>query len=156
MKLPGGERAFVDVVKLREYCLSPVHPRGRHKARVFASVLGLTQADAESLRDQLLRAARERPAVAGDSDASAPDKLLRIIGLRRPMAEIGLLSTVALLADMPEKGLRRGQVGTVVESLGAGVYEIEFSDDSGRSYASLALRADQVMQLHHEPGHRAA
>jgi len=34
MKLPGGERANVDVAKLRDYCLNPTHPRGRHKARV--------------------------------------------------------------------------------------------------------------------------
>jgi hypothetical protein len=33
------------------------------------------------------------------------------------MPEIELLSVVALLQDLPEKGLRRGQVGTIVESL---------------------------------------
>ncbi|MDQ2900809.1 MAG: DUF4926 domain-containing protein [Acidobacteriota bacterium] len=67
-----------------------------------------------------------------------------------------LLSVVALLEDMPQNGLKRGHVGTVVESLAPAVYEVEFSDDSGRTYASLALRSDQVMSLHHEPGHRAA
>jgi hypothetical protein len=45
MSLPNGERAIVDERKLREYCLSAVHPRGRHKARVFASVLGIQQRD---------------------------------------------------------------------------------------------------------------
>lgn len=72
------------------------------------------------------------------------------------MREIGLLSVVALLEDMPGAGLVRGQVGTVVETLGPGVYEIEFSDDSGRTYASLALRSDQLIELHHEPSHQAA
>lgn len=72
------------------------------------------------------------------------------------MTEIELLSVVALLEDMPEKGLRRGQVGTVVEPLAPGVYEVEFSDDAGRTYASLALRSGQLMRLHHEPGHQAA
>ena len=72
------------------------------------------------------------------------------------MAEMEVLSVVALLEDVPEKGLLRGQVGTVVESLAPGVYEVEFSDDSGRTYASLALRADQLMRLHHEPSHQAA
>lgn len=72
------------------------------------------------------------------------------------MRELELLSVVALLDDIPEKGLRRGQVGTVVESLAPGVYEVEFSDDNGRTYASLALRSGQLMQLHHEPGHQAA
>jgi uncharacterized protein DUF4926 len=72
------------------------------------------------------------------------------------MAEIELLSVVALLEDVPEKGLFRGQVGTVVESLAPGVYEVEFSDDSGRTYASLALRIDQLIRLHYEPSHQAA
>jgi hypothetical protein len=72
------------------------------------------------------------------------------------MGEIEMLSVVALLEDVPERGLLRGQVGTVVEGLGPGVYEVEFSDDSGQTYASLALRSGQLMRLHHEPSHRAA
>jgi len=68
MKLPAGDRAIVDVAKLRDYCLNPGHPRGRHKARVFASTLGLMAADAEFLRENLLRAAREGSATPGDSD----------------------------------------------------------------------------------------
>jgi hypothetical protein len=72
------------------------------------------------------------------------------------MPDMGLLSVVALLEDVPDKGLRRGQVGTVVESLGPRVYQVEFSDDSGRTYASLPVRADQLMLLHHAPSHQAA
>jgi hypothetical protein len=72
------------------------------------------------------------------------------------MAEIEMLSVVALLEDVPGKGLRRGQVGTVVETLAHSVYEVEFSDDAGRTYASLALRSDQLIRLHHEPSHQAA
>jgi len=68
MKLPEGEHAVVDLAKLRDYCLSPVHPRGRHKARVFMSTLGLTPADAEFLRERLLRSAREGIATEGDAD----------------------------------------------------------------------------------------
>ena len=49
--------------------------------------------------------------------------------------EIEILSVVALLEDIPDKGLLRGQVGTVVENLAPGVYEVEFSDDSGQTYA---------------------
>jgi hypothetical protein len=68
MKLPGGEHAIVDIAKLRDYCLSPVHSRGKHKARVFASALGLSLADADFLRDGLLRAARTGEAIAGEVD----------------------------------------------------------------------------------------
>ena len=61
------------------------------------------------------------------------------------------LDVVALTEDLKERGLRRGQVGTIVENLAPGVYEVEFSDDSGRSYAMLSLREDQLMLLHLEP-----
>jgi len=72
------------------------------------------------------------------------------------MAQIELLSVVALVEDRLDRGLVRGQVGTVVENLAPGVYEVEFIDDSGQTYASLALHANQLMRLHHEPSHQAA
>jgi hypothetical protein len=62
---------------------------------------------------------------------------------------ISILTTVALLRDVPETGLVRGQVGTVIETLAPGVYEVEFSDDGGRTYASIAIHSDDLMQLHH-------
>jgi len=70
--------------------------------------------------------------------------------------EITLRSVVALLEELPPHGLVRGQVGTVVESWAPGVYEVEFSDDQGRTYAMVALTAEQLMRLHHEPVHQAA
>jgi hypothetical protein len=48
----------VDPIKLRDYCLSERHPRGRHKARVFRSRLGLTSHDVNLLRRALLDAVR--------------------------------------------------------------------------------------------------
>jgi hypothetical protein len=68
MKLPGGEHAIVDIVKLRDYCLNPRHPRVRHKARVFASALRLTRRNAEFLREELLRVAHKGDAAEGDID----------------------------------------------------------------------------------------
>jgi hypothetical protein len=70
------------------------------------------------------------------------------------MAEIELLSVVALLEDIPDKELVRGHVGTVVEALAPGVFEVEFSDDSGQTYTTRAVRVDQLMRLHHEPRHQ--
>jgi hypothetical protein len=72
------------------------------------------------------------------------------------MAELNLLSVVALLEDIPGTSLGRGQVGTVVEILAPGAYEVGFSDDSGQTYALIALRADQLIRLYHEPHHHAA
>ena len=68
MLLPNGERAIVDIRKLRDYCLNPDNPRGKGKARVFASALGLTAADAQSLREKLLEVARAEEAQLGELD----------------------------------------------------------------------------------------
>lgn len=64
------------------------------------------------------------------------------------MEEIKLLDVVALLEDLPTERLRRGEVGTVVEDLAPDVFEVEFSDDEGRTYEMLPLRRDQLMLLH--------
>lgn len=64
---------------------------------------------------------------------------------------IQLLDVVALTEDVPNRGLRRGQVGTVVEMLGPDVFEVEFSTDTGRTYAQLPLKADQLIVLHYRP-----
>lgn len=65
--------------------------------------------------------------------------------------EIKLLDVVALLEDIPKLGLYQGQVGTIVEEYEPGVFEVEFSDPSGRAYALETLNANQLMVLHHRP-----
>lgn len=72
------------------------------------------------------------------------------------MVKMELLSEVAVLRDLPAKGLVRGQVGTVVELLAPSVAEVEFSDDEGRTYAMAALRAEELIRLHHRPCERVA
>ncbi|MBZ0188117.1 MAG: hypothetical protein K8F91_17850 [Candidatus Obscuribacterales bacterium] len=69
MKLPNAERAFINIEKLRGYCLSLDHPRGKYKARLFASLLGLTADNSEALRDAILEAALISEAVPYDKDA---------------------------------------------------------------------------------------
>ena len=61
-----------------------------------------------------------------------------------------LLDVVALLEDLPELGLYRGQVGTIVEEYEPGGFEIEFSDFTGRAYAIETLLANQLMVLYHK------
>jgi hypothetical protein len=56
MHLPNPDRAVVELAKLEHYCLSPEHPDGKHKARVFRAALGLRQGDAGWLRTRLLEA----------------------------------------------------------------------------------------------------
>ena len=67
-----------------------------------------------------------------------------------------LLDVVALTDNMPEQRLQRGQVGTIVEILTPQVYEVEFADLEGRTYASLAIPEHKLIPLHHHPADRAA
>jgi len=64
--------------------------------------------------------------------------------------EMHLLDVVALTKDIPDRGLRRGQVGTIVEILEPDVFEVEFADNEGRTYATLALNAKQLLVLHYQ------
>ena len=65
--------------------------------------------------------------------------------------KIRVLDVVALTEDIPDHGLLRGQVGTVVEALGPGVCEVEFVDNDGRTYATLPLKSSQLLVLHYQP-----
>jgi hypothetical protein len=64
---------------------------------------------------------------------------------------IKLLDVVALTEDLPNRKLRRGQVGTVVEQLDPGAFEVEFTDNDGRTFASLAVKAKQLLVLYYQP-----
>lgn len=67
MKMPGGDAAIVDRRKLTGYCLNSEHPRGKHKARVFAT-LGFAAENADELQAALLKAAASHNAQAAASD----------------------------------------------------------------------------------------
>lgn len=61
------------------------------------------------------------------------------------------LDVVALLAEVPEAKLARGQVGTVVETLDGSNVLVEFSDDEGKTYALTPVAANKILVLHYEP-----
>jgi uncharacterized protein DUF6883 len=69
MPIPHAERAVVDIRKLRDYCLNPMHDEGQHKAHLFATALGMTAEDAEDLRTLLLQAVTTFDAQVGRRDA---------------------------------------------------------------------------------------
>ena len=58
-----------------------------------------------------------------------------------------LLDTVALTHDIPQAGLRRGDLGAVVEVLAADAMEVEFVAASGRTQALLTLGIEDVRQV---------
>jgi len=57
VRLPNPERAIVDIAKLKDYCLDTEHEDGKHKARVFAAVLGVRLGDADWRQERLREAA---------------------------------------------------------------------------------------------------
>ena len=67
------------------------------------------------------------------------------------LTALHLLDVVALTEALPKYHLLPGQVGTIVETLASGVYEVEFSDDNGQTYAMLPLKSEQLIRLHYSP-----
>ncbi len=55
---------------------------------------------------------------------------------------------VALLEDIPTLGLRRGQVGAVIQMSAPDMYDVEFMDVFGFAYAFATLHVEQLMRLH--------
>ena len=68
MKIPNAQHAIVDIRKVRDYCLNPQHNSGKHKARRFATALGMGPDDAEALRKVLLQAVKTCHARLGQED----------------------------------------------------------------------------------------
>ena len=64
---------------------------------------------------------------------------------------INVLDVVALTADIPDRDLVAGQVGTVVEALGDDTFEVEFVDDFGHTYALCTVSASNLLVLHYRP-----
>ena len=57
-----------------------------------------------------------------------------------------LHDTVRLVIDLPDEGLTAGAVGAVVHVFDhpGRAYEVEFSDENGRTIAQLPLTSEQV------------
>lgn len=66
------------------------------------------------------------------------------------MQKIKVLDTVALLTDIPEKNLSKGQVGTVVEKLDDSTFEIEFSNIKGETILTIPLNRRDLILLRFE------
>ena len=62
-----------------------------------------------------------------------------------------VLDVVALLANLPEQRLARGNVGTIVDELDDQTVLVEFSDDDGRPYAVAPCQRSELLTLHYVP-----
>jgi hypothetical protein len=171
MKLPNANSAIVDEAKVRDYLLSPEHPVGHFKARVFMAA-GYRRQAWQRLREDLtalaatvdaelartdeygqLRPHREPPRSQRQALASghglactfrgrfaAPDHR---VSEAEPMS-IRELDSVVLERDVPEHGLRKGDLGAVVHVYAPDAFEVEFVRASGNSQALVRLTQSDV------------
>ena len=68
MLIPNADNAIIDIRKLRDYCLNAKHDDGKHKARLFSSILGMKSDNAEELRQMLLEIVKPHQAQLGRRD----------------------------------------------------------------------------------------
>ena len=73
------------------------------------------------------------------------------------MRNAKLFDSVALLFDLPEENLERGQIGAIVDIYKGGeAYEVEFVDTQGRTYGLVTLTPDRFILLSREARERIA
>lgn len=97
MKLPFAEQAIVSAEKLKNYLLSPAHPTGVHKARVFASI-GYTRRNWREFRGALKEIARNEDADRLVDDVHGQKFLIRGI-LQGPTGRSLSVVTVWIYAE---------------------------------------------------------
>ena len=83
----------------------------------------------------------------------AQSEICHMLGnaMTTPGGDRDLLSAVALLRDLPERRLVRGQVGTIVEPLDEVTVLVEFSDDAGQAYAIVPCPREALLILRTAP-----
>lgn len=65
--LPNFEKAVIPIQKLDSYALNPQHPEGKHKARVFKSMLGIERRHASTLAELIRVGLSKAPAEPGQN-----------------------------------------------------------------------------------------
>ncbi|MFZ1322351.1 MAG: DUF4926 domain-containing protein [Ignavibacteria bacterium] len=66
------------------------------------------------------------------------------------MNKIKVTDVIALLADIPDKKLIKGQVGTIVEILSDNNYEVEFCNPKGETVSISPVESNNLLLLHYE------
>ena len=61
-----------------------------------------------------------------------------------------VLDVVAILRDIPEKKLVKGQVGTIVEKWDNNVFEVEFCNTKGETLALAQIGDRDLLLLHYQ------
>ncbi len=106
MRVPFADDAIVEDAKLLDYALNPDHPVGRHHARLFDQLLGLSKANAPVLKAALLKAVRTEDARIGQASPHGTKYEVRFT-MMGPVSEHRVLSVWLL-----EPGLKRPRLIT--------------------------------------------
>jgi uncharacterized protein DUF4926 len=61
-----------------------------------------------------------------------------------------VLDTVVLMRDVADAGVRRGDLGAIVEVYGPNAFEVEFVAASGRTHALVALTGNDLRHVRDE------
>jgi hypothetical protein len=64
-----------------------------------------------------------------------------------PDTQFKLFDNVILCEDIPDYPLKKGSIGTIVEFLKPGVYEVDFSDNQGQTYAMCSVHEHQLIAV---------
>jgi hypothetical protein len=86
---------------------------------------------------------RERLVCAGGRDHPA----IRHRVPREAEVTLNILDVVVLNRDIPTHGLKRGDLGAVVDMYAPDAVEVEFVTASGRTQALITLRRDDVREV---------
>jgi hypothetical protein len=156
MRIPSADRAVIDPLKLHGYLLSQSHPVGRFKAGFFVA-LGYSENEWQRLETDLRAQHLNRDAMTGEANPYGRKYEIRapIMGPaalptvrdgvpRRREMRYRILDVVVLEKELPERGLRRGDLGAVVQLYEPDGLEVEFVTASGRTEALVTVNVRDV------------
>lgn len=172
MTLPNADRAVIKGTKLFDYLLSNSHPVGRFKAKFFAN-LGYSQENWQRFETDLRNQHLTRPATLVGTTGHGRKYEIRAIlnGPNGRASEVVSawiirngedvprfvtaypggspmtfreLDIVVLEKDFPAHGLKRGDLGAVVEVYEPDAVEVEFVAASGKTKALVTLNVADI------------
>ena len=68
MRLPNGDKVIIDLRKFQDYMLNDEHEEGRHKAKLFREIVGVTWENVDFLVEDLRIAVLLNDAIEGKED----------------------------------------------------------------------------------------
>jgi hypothetical protein len=101
--LPNYDKAELPQNKIESYILNPFHDEGKHKARLFESILGFKQSDWEELRRRILDELPYNEARLGEAGAWGQKYVvvLPILGLNSNTANVRTVWIIRPTTDHP-------------------------------------------------------